>query len=77
MHSIASDTTSQLARLDHDIEVLANDMAALHDMACSFPIGVPLSGDQQTTFDALYDHVATEVDRLSSALATFEGDTLF
>ncbi len=76
MHSIASGTASQLATLDHDIEVLANDMAALHDLACSFPVGVPLPADGQAAFDAMYDHVAARVDQLSYALAAYEGNPL-
>ncbi len=64
------------AAIDHDIKILANDMAALHDLARSFPVGVTLPLDKRAAFDALYDHVAAQVDRLSSALATFEGDTL-
>jgi len=72
-----STTRDHTATLDHDIEVLANDMAALHDLARSFPVGVTLSEDKRIAFDAMYDHVAAQVDRLSYVLATFEGDTLF
>jgi len=74
--SLSSDTSSQLATLDHDIEVLANNMAALHEMARSFPVVVTLPVEKRAVFGAMYDHVAAEIDRLSYALATCEDNAL-
>ena len=75
--SLSSRTSSQLASLETDIDILANNLNALQDMARSLPTGVTVPLDKRVAFDALSDRVEAQFDRLSYALAAVEDGRLY
>ncbi len=60
------------AALDHDIEVLATNLATLQDMARSFPVGVTLAADKRAAFDTQFNTVTQQFEH-AACLMTASG----
>jgi len=66
--SILAHTQSGIASLDADIAVLGENLAALQDLACSFPVGVTLSDGKRAAFDALFDTVTAQFEHVAGRM---------
>ncbi len=63
-----SQTQTNTATLDSEIDSLISNLTALHDMACSFPAGVTLPVDKRMAFDAMYDTVAAQFEHVAGLM---------
>ncbi len=65
--SLSHAQTSTVA-LEHDIDALLDNLTALHEMACSFPVGVTLPVDKRAAFDTLFDTVTAQFEDVAGRM---------
>ncbi len=67
MLSQTQPTCNQTA-INADIDALAHSLAALHDMARSFPVGITLPVEKRAEFDTLFDTVTAQFEHVACSL---------
>jgi len=74
--SILQHAQTNTANLDSEIAALGANLAALQDMARSFPVGVTIPLDKRAAFDEMSTYVEAQIARISCTMATLEWDAL-